>query len=54
MHIQVDACVNHNLQQFGVGGVIMDQRGRTLLAFGHKLTAPVSVVDGELREIHEA
>lgn len=53
LQLEVDACVNANLQKFGIGGVIMDPRRRIIIAFGQQISSPLSVVDGELQAIHE-
>ncbi|XP_073138440.1 uncharacterized protein [Henckelia pumila] len=53
LQLEVEACVNDNLQQYGVGGAIKYFTGRILQAFGQRIATPSSVAEGELIAIHE-
>lgn len=53
LQLEVDACVNYNLQQYGIRGAIKDFNGRMLLAFGQNIEEPSSVAEGELIAIQE-
>ncbi|XP_073138224.1 uncharacterized protein [Henckelia pumila] len=53
LKLNVDASFNTNLNMFSVGGVVRDNQGRLLLAFGKQINQPLSVVHGELLAIRE-
>ncbi|XP_073017958.1 uncharacterized protein [Primulina eburnea] len=53
LKLNVDVAVNEVRHQFGIGGVIRDNQGRLLLAFGKQINQPISVVYGELLAIRE-
>ncbi|XP_075504617.1 uncharacterized protein LOC142542055 [Primulina tabacum] len=51
--LTVDAVVNVESHKFSIGGVVRDNQGRLLLAFGKQINQPLSVVHGELLAIRE-
>ncbi|XP_075486202.1 uncharacterized protein LOC142525796 [Primulina tabacum] len=51
--LNVDAAVNMESHKFSIGGVVRDNQGRLLLAFGKQINQPLSVVHGELLTIRE-
>ncbi|XP_075492375.1 uncharacterized protein LOC142530426 [Primulina tabacum] len=53
LKLNVDASVNEERQQFSIGGVVRDNQGRLLLAFGKQINQPLSVEHGELLAIRE-
>ncbi|XP_073049019.1 uncharacterized protein [Primulina eburnea] len=53
LKLNVDACVNENLNRYSVGGVLRGNQGRLLLAFGKQIPKPISVLVGELEAIKE-
>ncbi|XP_073137538.1 uncharacterized protein [Henckelia pumila] len=53
LKLNVDASVNTNSNKFSVGGVVHDNQGRLLLAFGKQINQPISVVHGELLAIQD-
>ncbi|XP_073049440.1 uncharacterized protein [Primulina eburnea] len=53
LKLNVDAAVNEDRHQFGIGGAVRYNQGRLMLAFGKQINQPISVVHGELLEIRE-
>ncbi|XP_073016142.1 uncharacterized protein [Primulina eburnea] len=51
--LNVDAAVNVESHKFSIGGVVRDNQGRLMLAFGKQINQPLSVVHGELLAIRE-
>ncbi|XP_073031163.1 uncharacterized protein [Primulina eburnea] len=54
LKLNVDAAMNEDRHQFGIGGAVRDNQGRLLLAFGKQINQPISVVHGELLAIRES
>ncbi|XP_073298446.1 uncharacterized protein [Primulina huaijiensis] len=53
LKLNVDACVNENLNRYSVSGVLRDNQGRLLLAFDKQIPKPILVLMGELEAIKE-
>ncbi|XP_073309959.1 uncharacterized protein [Primulina huaijiensis] len=53
LKLNVDACVNENLNRYSVGGVLRDNQGRLLMAFAKQIPKPTSVLMGELEVMKE-
>ncbi|XP_075475623.1 uncharacterized protein LOC142507687 [Primulina tabacum] len=46
--LEVDAAVNEATDNYSIGGTVRDHEGHILIAFGRKISKPLSVVHGEL------
>ncbi|XP_073132998.1 uncharacterized protein [Henckelia pumila] len=53
LKLNVDAAVNEDMHLYSISGVVRDNQGRLLLAFGKQLNQPISLVHGELLAIGE-
>ncbi|XP_075478778.1 uncharacterized protein LOC142519627 [Primulina tabacum] len=53
LRLDVDAAVNDHLNIYGIAGVIRNQDGNMMLAFGNRIEPPISVVHAEMLAIQE-
>ncbi|XP_075504352.1 uncharacterized protein LOC142541772 [Primulina tabacum] len=53
LRLDVDAAVNDHLNIYGIAGVIRNQDGNMVLAFGNRIEPPISVVHAEMLAIQE-
>ncbi|XP_073039414.1 uncharacterized protein [Primulina eburnea] len=51
--LEVDAAVNEATGNYSIDGIVRDHAGHLLIAFGGKISKPLSVVHGELVAIQE-
>ncbi|XP_073042013.1 uncharacterized protein [Primulina eburnea] len=51
--LEVDATINEATNNYSIGGTVRDHEGHILIAFGRKISKPLSVVHGELVAIRE-
>ncbi|XP_073033022.1 uncharacterized protein [Primulina eburnea] len=53
LRLETDAAYNENTNRYSVGGAVRNHEGRILLAFGHQLKKPPSVVYAEIEAMRE-
>ncbi|KAK6155028.1 hypothetical protein DH2020_009276 [Rehmannia glutinosa] len=53
VRLDTDACFNMDRGLYGIGGVIRNNQGQLLFAFGKKIAKPTSVLEGEMCAIIE-
>ncbi|XP_073017925.1 uncharacterized protein [Primulina eburnea] len=51
--LEVDAAINEDTGNYSIGGAVRDHAGHLLIAFGRKISKPLSVVHGEMVAIRE-